>query len=74
LVYLQEAVEDLVKGENTEIKFLSTHPSHEERAALLEEKIPDMLSLRNECGCSKLSSNNPIDDAHKFRTFSVNVR
>ena len=67
-------MDSLMKGEKTQIEFLSSHPSHYERATTLEKHLEQMLKTRCDCGCPPLPPANPLKSAHKIRSFTTNIR
>ncbi|KAI8510044.1 metalloendopeptidase [Branchiostoma belcheri] len=46
--------------ENLDLDWLSTHPSHEQRAQHLEQLLPQAIELRKSCQCLPLSTENPL--------------
>lgn len=55
---LMELVET-IKGEPKLPEWLSTHPSHENRAEHLDRLIPEALKIRERCNCPSLSGPDP---------------
>ncbi|XP_065594338.1 LOW QUALITY PROTEIN: metalloendopeptidase OMA1, mitochondrial [Cyrtonyx montezumae] len=55
---LMELVET-IKGEPRLPEWLSTHPSHENRAEHLDRLIPEALKIRERCNCPSLSGPDP---------------
>ncbi|XP_042901801.1 metalloendopeptidase OMA1, mitochondrial [Parasteatoda tepidariorum] len=46
-------------GDNQQIEFLSTHPSHEKRSEYLDTIMDKAISLRKDSGCPDLKSRDP---------------
>jgi hypothetical protein len=44
-------------------EFISTHPSHSDRADLLNARVPAALLLREQCACAPLPRVDPRIDA-----------
>ncbi|XP_054707556.1 metalloendopeptidase OMA1, mitochondrial-like [Uloborus diversus] len=49
-------------GSNSEIEFLSTHPSHEKRSEYLDGLMEEALKIRTESGCPRLRATDPRMD------------
>nr|CAB3264564.1 metalloendopeptidase OMA1, mitochondrial-like [Phallusia mammillata] len=72
---LKEACDQFAGETVGEMEYISTHPSHERRAFLLEEKLPDATITRIKCKCPELSkTENPLEKAHSLRKLTVNIR
>ncbi|XP_042675477.1 metalloendopeptidase OMA1, mitochondrial, partial [Centrocercus urophasianus] len=50
---------ETIKGEPRLPEWLSTHPSHENRAEHLDRLIPEALKIRERCNCPSLSGPDP---------------
>ncbi|NXC43805.1 OMA1 Metalloendopeptidase, partial [Penelope pileata] len=50
---------ETIKGEPKLPEWLSTHPSHENRAEHLDRLIPEALKIRERCNCPSLSGPDP---------------
>ncbi|KAL2085671.1 hypothetical protein ACEWY4_018991 [Coilia grayii] len=55
----QMEISDQLRGEPTEPEWLSTHPSHRNRANQLDRLIPQALELRASCECPALPTTDP---------------
>ena len=49
------------------LSLLSTHPSHETRENHLRSLVPEAIKLRSECGCDKLTSQDPGAHLERFK-------